>query len=171
MLTMIQRMIGVAVTGLRASAEVLRSKRFKVAGKSMEPTYVRGQHLFVGGGLRGVDIPRRGDVVVIHDSEEWCILYLKRIVGLPGEHVSSTNGRVMINGDYLQEPYVAIQPVGDDQEHQWILGSNEFIVLGDRRDWSHDSRSFGAVQLHQIVGRAWFCYWPREKWGYVSRMC
>lgn len=103
--------------------------------------------------------PRRGDVVVIrHPARP--IAVVKRIVGLPGEHVRVERGRVEIGGASLHEPYAH----GTGSAGEWRLGPGEHLVLGDERGLSTDGRSFGAIGPGAIEGVVWLRYWPRLTW-------
>ena len=86
---------------------------------------------------------------------------MKRVVGLPGEHVRISQGVVIINDCPFHEPYLA-EPAHMDTPSpgQWLLGSGEYLVLGDFRQDSRDSRSFGPIGASYIVGKAWIRYWP-----------
>ena len=98
---------------------------------------------------------RRGDVVVLRrrDGLEVC----KRVVGLPGEHVAVREGRVLVGGEPLHEPYA--KPGGASGE--WSLGPVEYVALGDDRSSSTDSRTFGPVDRSAILGVVRARYWPR----------
>lgn len=149
------------VSGLGLLAALLTASRYKVEGFSMEPSYRHGYHYLVDHSLYRRKPPERGHVVVLtHPSLDGKAL-LKRVVGLPGERVSLTNGRVLINGEPLNEPYLSSpgreNPLWD---LEWVLGQDECFVLGDNRSDSLDSRRLGPVKGDCIVGKVWFRYWP-----------
>jgi signal peptidase I len=102
---------------------------------------------------------QRGQIALVRQDETE--LKIKRIVGLPSESVSIRAGNVSINEQPFSEPYVPptahFQPQSDCS---WMLGPGQFIVLGDARDDSLDSRRLGPVHLDQIVGIAGFRLWP-----------
>lgn len=139
--------------------------RFKVHGYSMEPTLYDGQYLIVSKVTYWTHPPERGDIIVFHppngDSDD----YIKRIVGLPGETVEVRGGVTWIDGMPLEEPYVAAS--GGDSGPR-TLGEGQYFVLGDNRVNSSDSRSWGVLPQENIVGKAWLCYWPPERWGLVK---
>lgn len=123
--------------------------------------------------------PRRGDLVFFKTDGLRCAnapLYAKRIVGQPGEHVSITNGDLYINGAlvvisnaygpvrYLPVPSV---PTADYKDNM-LVPSNQYFVLGDNSTKSFDSRYFGCVPAAKIIGRAWLCYWPPRRIGFVK---
>jgi signal peptidase I len=87
---------------------------------------------------------------------------IKRVIGLPGEHVVIKDSVVFINGRALDEPYAnPITYTGGS----WELGQNQVFVLGDNRPFSQDSHNWGQLDLEAIVGKAWLCYWPPASWG------
>ena len=145
---------------------VLSSTRFVVRGDSMAPTFLEDDYLLVSRTAYLVADPSRGDVVVVRDPHDPTAEYLKRVVGLPRERVRVEGGRVFADGRPLEEPYLdpASLPEGG-QVHEWELGEDEYVVLGDNRRHSSDSRRFGPVTVDAIVGKAWFRYWPRHRWG------
>jgi len=141
----------------------------RVYGQSMEPNLHTDQRLVVEkisyGQWLHLRSPQRGDIVVIRvrDNPE---LLIKRVIGLPGDHVEIHNGQVSINGVPLDEPYVA-KPVSGDYG-PLDVPPLQLFVLGDNRNFSNDSRAFGPVPMDDVVGRAWFSYWPPSQWGPVN---
>jgi signal peptidase I len=146
----------------------------RVYGQSMEPNLHTDQRLIVenlsyNAFLRhylGFDGPDRGDVVVIRLRTQGDELLIKRVIGLPGDVIEVRDGQVFVNGEPLDEPYLAAKTSG-------IYGPTtvpplHIFVLGDNRGSSNDSRSFGTISLKDVVGRAWFSYWPPEQTGFVE---
>jgi signal peptidase I len=145
---------------------VFLAQATRVYGQSMEPNLHTDQRLVIeklGYHFHG---PRRGDVVVIHDPGGSPELLIKRVIGLPGERVTVTDGRVYIDGAPLDEPYLAQPTLGNGRS--WIVPPLSVFVMGDNRSASRDSRIFGPVSLSQIVGHAVFRYWPPEQIGAVN---
>jgi len=138
----------------------------RVYGQSMEPNLRTDQRLIVEKLSYHLHPPRRGDVVVLklhHDNSE---LLIKRIIALPGERVEIREGRVFINGQVLEEPYLDQLTAG--QMAPKAVPPLHVFVLGDNRGFSNDSRSFGMVSFSDIVGRAFFSYWPLDRLGPVN---
>lgn len=139
--------------------------RFKVRGYSMEPTLYDGQYLIVSKVIYRIHPPERGDIIVFHppngDSDD----YIKRVVGLPGETVEVRDGVAWIDGVPLEEPYIA-SAAGNSGPR--TLGEGQYFVLGDNRANSSDSRTWGVLPQEDIIGKAWLCYWPPERWGLVK---
>jgi signal peptidase I len=115
--------------------------------------------------------PRRGDIVVFKTParvEAACGTggtFIKRIVGLPGEKLSMRNGFVLVDGVSLVEPYLRPGYRGRESG-DWARAAGEgYFVLGDNRTMSCDSRRWGLVPRHDILGRAGVTYWPPNRIG------
>ena len=140
-------------------------KPFYVKGASMEPNFYDHEYLIIDEVNYRLHDPVRGEVIVFRHPENPKEYFLKRIVGLPGERVRVSGGRVSIyNRSYpeglaLAESYLSTTTItGGDLTI--TLGPDQFFVLGDNRGNSYDSRRFGPVDRPAIVGRAWFRGWP-----------
>jgi signal peptidase I len=118
-------------------------------GDSMLPTYYSGNLSLVNRMAYFKSGPHRGDVVAIRLAGR-SVVYIKRIIALPGERLAVVEGDVMINGQSLFEPYVRHRRAWDVQEI--TLGPREYFVVGDNRGTS----DFGSVQADKIVGRLMF---------------
>jgi signal peptidase I len=138
----------------------------QVQGQSMEPNLHTAQRLVVEKITYRFHGPRRGDIVVIDLPKAGDDLLIKRVIGLPGETISSQGGQVSINKQALEEAYIR-NPGGKDISEQTIPPLHVF-VMGDNRRFSNDSRNFGPVPIDKIIGRAWFSYWPLELFGPVE---
>jgi len=137
----------------------------QVHGQSMEPTLHSDQRLVVEKVSYRFHGPRRGDIVVLESPQQSSELLIKRVIGLPGETVEIRQGRIYINGQELDEPYLersTARPWGPI-----IVPPLHVFVLGDNRSFSNDSRAFGMVPIVNIVGRAWVSYWPLDEVGAV----
>ncbi|MBE7468782.1 MAG: signal peptidase I [Anaerolineae bacterium] len=147
----------------------------RVYGQSMEPNLHTDQRLVVEKlsynrhirQLLRLSGPERGDVVVIRLESQGDELLIKRVIGLPGDVVEIHDGLVFVNGQPLNEPYVAGATTTGFYAPTTIPPLQIF-VLGDNRGFSNDSRSFGTIPLEDVVGRAWFSYWPPEQIGFVK---
>jgi signal peptidase I len=137
-----------------------------VLGQSMEPSLHQDQRLImekIGYHWHG---PRRGDIVVLPDPSGGPIPLIKRVVGLPGERITITDGRVYIDGKRLDEAYLP-QVIIDSGGSTWTVPPLRVFVLGDNRSNSKDSRYFGPVPIHAIIGHAIFRYWPLNAIGWL----
>lgn len=145
----------------------------RVYGQSMEPNLHTDQRLIVekltyNRFLRqtlGFEGPQRGDVVVIKLEQQGNELLIKRVIGLPGDTIEIRNSRVYVNNQPLAEPYLAEVTTG--YYGPIVVPPLHIFVLGDNRNFSNDSRSFGTIPLKDVVGRAWFSYWPPDQVGFV----
>jgi signal peptidase I len=145
----------------------------RVHGQSMEPNLHTDQRLVVeklsyNRYLRqylGFEGPQYGDVVVVRLPTQSNELLIKRVIGLPGDVVEIHDGQVFVNNQALDEPYV---PTGTAGSYgPTTVPPLNIFILGDNRNFSNDSRSFGTVPLKNVVGRAWFSYWPIDQIGFV----
>jgi signal peptidase I len=140
-------------------------QNFRIEGHSMEPSLHEGQFLIIQKLEYRFHSPERGDVIVFRSPQNVQKDFIKRIIGLPGEEVQIQDGQVTINGQPLEEPYVAV-PAGGNYGPQ-IVGPDQYFVLGDNRNNSSDSRSWGMLPVANIIGKAWVSYWPPPTWGPV----
>lgn len=138
--------------------------RFRVEGNSMEPSMHPDQYVLVDKVSYMLGAPQRGDVVVFHYPLATERDFIKRVIGLPGEAISVSEGVVRINGQPLQEPYISAPP---NYQNTLTLGPEEYFVLGDNRNSSSDSHSWGPLARPYLIGRAIFVYWPPPVWGLV----
>jgi signal peptidase I len=121
----------------------------KVLGESMMPNYRNGSHHFINKlAYRSVK-PQRGDVVGVRVTNG--DVYIKRVIGLPGERVTIENGRIAINGQPLREPYIDTE-IPAKRRDPWELGPDEYFVAGDNRA---TSVLFG-VGVQHIIGKVVF---------------
>ncbi len=138
----------------------------RVYGQSMEPNLHTNERLVIEKISYHVHGPRRGDVVVLRDPAGSPELLIKRVVGLPGERVTLADGRVYVDGTPIDEPYLD-QPT-NGSGRSWVVPPLHVFVMGDNRSASRDSRTFGAVPMEELVGKALFRYWPIEEIGIVD---
>ena len=145
----------------RIMKRLVSSRPYVVRGASMIPSLRPGDQVLVDAAAYGEVELARGDVVVFSNPHGDGRHDVKRVVGLPGERVVMTEGLLFIDGRELAEPYLGGLPssVGLG-ELAWELGAGQYVVLGDNRAHSTDSREFGPVGGDRIVGRAWMRYWP-----------
>ena len=146
---------------------------FFVIGASMEPNFSSGDYLIIDELSYRFDNPKRGQVVVFKYPLNPKEYYIKRVVGLPGETVIVKDGKVTIKNSEYSEGFVLDESMyfdrytGKDTENS--LKENEYFVLGDNRDVSSDSRTWGAVPKSLIVGRAWVRVFPFNEFQLFSK--
>lgn len=139
----------------------------KVEGTSMMPTLLNDERIFINKFTYhyGLGEIQRGDMVVFWYPRDTTKSYIKRIIGLPGDDVRIDEGDVYINGKKLVEDYV---PDAERDRISWPeqqVPPDEYFVLGDHRNSSNDSRTWGFVDRKYIYGKAVFVYWPLDKMG------
>lgn len=146
-----------------------------VDGPSMLPTLQDGDQVIVNKFVYRIKEPERFDVVVFHASEQRD--FIKRIIGLPGEHIEVNDDVLYVNGEAVEEPFLderreftePYQPLTNDFSLEELPGGYETIpegyvlVLGDNRTNSTDSRMIGLVSIDEIVGKAMFIYLPFDR--------
>ena len=161
---------------------------FEVLQSSMYPTIVEGEYILIDKLSPRFDGYDYGDVVVFNPptgsgQESDGIPFIKRVIGLPGDTISLENGRVFVERPdespvRIEEPYVLKREDGTTEPTEcprvdcpltWIVGDNEYFVMGDNRPSSQDSRVFGPVDAELILGRAWLRYFPLDRLGLIER--
>jgi signal peptidase I len=133
--------------------------RVRVENISMQPTLHEGELLVVYKWAYRFGEPYRGDIIVFHHNRQPPEDYIKRVIGLPGDRVTIRGGQVYINGEAIDEPYIAAPPSYDGE---WIVPEDHLFVLGDNRNRSSDSHVWGFVPMSDVVGRAVVVYWPPQ---------
>lgn len=150
----------------------------QVNGQSMVPTFQSGEYVLTDKISYKLGVPKRGDVIVFHAPEAancpqgtGCD-FIKRILGLPGETVEVKENGIWVNGVKLTEPYIpgSFETLAGafTKNRAITLGPNEYFVSGDNRPYSSDSRAWGAITNQDIVGKAFFRYWPPQVAGWVK---
>ena len=152
----------------RIMKRLVSSRPYVIRGASMTPWLRPGDQVLVDASAYREVEPARGDVVVFSNPRGDGRHDIKRVIGLPGERVVMADGMLYVDERGLAEAYLGGLPssVGLG-ESAWDLGAGEFLLLGDNRAHSTDSREFGPIGADRIVGRAWLQYWPVTAWGMV----
>jgi signal peptidase I len=141
------------------------SARVRVDGFSMRPTLEDGEFVLVNRLAYRFGDYQRGDIIVFHfpmDPEQELI---KRVIGLPGDSVYVQHRNVSVNGQILSEPYIADAPL---YEGNWQVPDGFLFVLGDNRNDSSDSHSWGLLPIDNVVGKAILIYWPPPMWDVID---
>jgi len=137
----------------------------KVEGTSMLPGLQDQERIFINKFVYRFESVARGDVVVFRYPRDPAKSYIKRVVGVPGDHIRIERGRVYVNGRRLTEDYVPRDFVDPHSYPETVVPDHAYFVLGDHRSMSNDSREFGPVDESCIYGKAVFVYWPVDKLG------
>ncbi len=140
-------------------------QNFRIEGFSMEPNFHDGQFLLVNKLIYALQPPQRGDVIIFRYPNNPSRDFIKRIIGLPGDKVEVVDGRVLINNEALPETYPLNE--GSYSYGPVVVGADEYFVLGDNRNNSSDSHSWGMLPAKDIIGKAWVSYWPPQMIGLV----
>ena len=138
----------------------------KVDGSSMESTLEDGDDIIVEKFSYLTNEPERYDIIVFHQSDTEN--YIKRVIGLPGERIQITEGKIYINDRAIFDAYGNTKMKdGGIAEKPIKLGEDEYFVLGDNRNASKDSRdkAVGVIKREQIIGKAWLRVMPFENFG------
>lgn len=133
---------------------------FYVKGASMEPNFFDHEYLIIDEISYRFKEPQRGEIVVFKYPRDPRQYFIKRIIGLPGEKVEIKNEKIYINGEVLDESIYLNPGTKTFGDLVITLEKDEFFLMGDNRNFSLDSRSFGPVSREYIIGRTWFRGWP-----------
>lgn len=146
----------------------------QVKGASMEPNFHDKEYLLTDKISYRLRSPKRGEVVIFKAPKNPELDYIKRIIGLPGERIKIENGSVFINGQLLKEEYLPKNEVISGglflpKGKEIKIPKDSYFVLGDNRSHSSDSREWGPIKRENIIGRAFFRYWPPNRSGILPK--
>lgn len=147
---------------------------FYVVGPSMEPNFYNKEYLIIGRITYRIGDPERGDVMVFRSPLRSKDFLIKRVIALPNEKIQITKGKIYIYNDrfpqgvLLDESQYLLPSTTTPGDIDIILEDDSYYVLGDNRNASLDSRSFGAIKEEYIIGRAWFRGWPFNTIGILK---
>lgn len=141
------------------------AQAFRVQGTSMLPLLQDGERIIVNKFIYRFHPIERGDVVVFWYPKDPSVSFIKRVVGLPGDTVEIRGGILYVNGQVVREEYLAPRFRDHDTTPPTPVRRGYYFVLGDHRNSSNDSRSWGEVPEKYIYGRAVFRFWPLSKLG------
>ena len=166
-------------------------KPFRIPSESMEPTLIVGERVLVDRVSPRFSDPSRGDIVVFKPPkgadqdvcgapqqrpDQACSMptpdrsntnFIKRVVGVPGDHLKVLKGRVYIDGKLQKEPFIKPSESCDtcNLPREITIPPGQFFMMGDNRGNSDDSRVWGPVKKKWIIGGAFFTYWPPKRIG------
>jgi signal peptidase I len=165
-------------------------QNYRVEGPSMEPLFVGGDRVVASkvgyteidaeqaaGYLPTVDAdsnefwhpfgePQRGDVIVFRWPRDERQNFVKRIIGMPGDTVRIELGKVFVNSEPLDEPYLEYTLRQTLTDH--IVSADSYYVLGDNRPQSDDSRHWGDVPKENVIGKVQVTYWPMDRFSFLN---
>lgn len=137
----------------------------KVRGEAMSPTYKNNQFLITKTYDKNSQL-NRGDIIILKAINKPDLEYIKRVVGVPGDQIEITEGKVYLNDNILNEDYLPKGTItnhwenGFTQEGQKIIvPADSYFVMGDNRLKSSDSREWGFIPKNNVLNKVMFCYW------------
>ncbi|MEK6220671.1 MAG: signal peptidase I [Chloroflexota bacterium] len=142
--------------------------RIRVDGPSMEPTFLHNNYVIVSKMSYRLGAIDRGEVMVFHFPRNPEEDYIKRVIALEGDTVRIRNGNVIVNGEKLDEPY--IKDITRRDHSQITVEPGNVYVMGDNRNNSSDSRSWGNLPVENVLGKAILIYWPFTDFGVVEHL-
>ncbi len=156
--------------------------RYQILNISMEPTFHQGQRILVNrserllpfwlthvahassDGATEYSLFKRGQVAVFYPTEARDEdPLIKRVIALPGDHLTIRSGQVWVNGEAVSEPYVHGVQTGCTRFCDLTLPAGEYFMMGDNRANSYDSRAFGPIAERNVIGQVVLRYWPLDK--------
>lgn len=141
----------------------------KVSGSSMFPNFKNGDYIITDKISYRLGDPKRGDIVVFKNPKDETQDFIKRILGVPGDKIKVQNGKIILNGAELNEPYlhnVTTNPGSFLKEGQEVtVEPGHYITIGDNRPASSDSREWGFVTRAELIGKVFLRYWPATEIG------
>jgi signal peptidase I len=155
----------------------------QVNGSSMYPNLHDGEFLLTDKFTYKFRNPQRGDIIVFTaPPQAHCPVglncdFIKRIIGMPGEKIKVERGQIYINGIKITEPYEnLVKGTGGGfsgssflvEGDEKIIPEGQYVVMGDNRPGSSDSRDWGTIKKNAIVGKAWLRYWPPNVAGVLA---
>src|SRR5579863_3948381 len=137
----------------------------KVEGTSMMPSLDDQERIFINKFVYRIEPIQHGDIIVFRYPRDPAKSFIKRVIGVAGDHIRIDDGHVYLNGNLVSEDYVPRAYEDDRSYPEVVVPPDSYFVLGDHRSLSNDSRDFGPVESSYIYGKAVFGYWPVEKLG------
>ncbi|MDQ2909387.1 MAG: signal peptidase I [Candidatus Eremiobacteraeota bacterium] len=142
---------------------ILALRPGQVSGYSMEPRIAPDEYVLINALAYRLGAPRRGDIIAFRHERSAPEVYLKRVIGVPGDRLWIDRGVVRVNGAVISEPYVRYHDARSAAPI--VVPPLNYYVLGDNRPNSDDSRAWGFVPAQELIGRAFFAVWPPPRIG------
>jgi signal peptidase I len=142
------------------------AQSYYVKGISMQPGLVNGQYVMVNKVTYLFHGPERGDVIIFHYPKDVSQDFIKRVIGLPGDTITTDRDHVTVDGKILNETYVSV-PYNLEGK-TWKVPAGQYFVMGDNRPQSDDSRLWGFVPKDYIIGKAIVAFWPLNNFHFID---
>ncbi|MFA6981938.1 MAG: signal peptidase I [Patescibacteria group bacterium] len=165
--------LGVITAVIFVLTNVFVGELMVISGSSMEPNFHDNEQILSEKISYRFTQPRRGQIVVVKHPTEKGRLIIKRIVGLPGETMLISHGQIFIDGTKLEEPYMPLEVDSEGRNAiptgvNFKIPENSYVVLGDNREDSIDSREWGPINKNSIIGRTILVYYPLTEFRIVT---
>jgi signal peptidase I len=175
--------VAVVAIGVALLVQAFLVKPYRIPSESMASTLRPGDRVLVNKFVYRLREPHRGDIIVFRFPEDRRIVFIKRVVGVPGDTLRVREGRLWVNGRPVDEPYVhrtagradvtvaSGQVAGSTMREPWSLArpytvpAGSYFVMGDNRTDSDDSRFWGTVPRADVIGEGFLVYWPLGRWA------
>lgn len=139
---------------------------YLVEGPSMEPTLHTNERVFVNKLIYRLRDPKPGEIIVLQDPNRPQRELIKRVIAVAGETIEIKKGTVYVDGQALKEPFINTAIKSSTDMQPLTVPEKQVFVMGDNRGMSFDSRAIGPVTVNKIDGKAFFMFWPVDKFGY-----
>lgn len=142
------------------------AQSYYVKGISMQPGLVNGQYVMVNKVTYLFHGPEHGDVIIFHYPKDVSQDFIKRVIGVPGDTITTDRNHVTLDGKVLDEPYISV-PYNLEGK-TWTVPAGQYFVMGDNRPQSDDSRTWGFVPQNYIIGKAVIVFWPLSHFHFIN---
>lgn len=145
----------------------------KVSGNSMIPNFHNGDYIITNKLAVKFGTPQRGEVIILQNPRNFEQIFIKRVIGLPNDHIRISGNQVYVNNLPINEPYLPPNTITQGgtfypENVEAVVPEGQYFVMGDNRTGSSDSREWGGVTFNKIIGQAYLRYWPFNKFGLIK---
>ena len=152
---------------------IFAGQLLRVTGDSMVPTFHDGEQIIAEKISVKLEDPKRGEIIIFKHPTNPGKLIIKRLIALPGETVKISQGTLYINGEKFNEPYLSPQTATTggqiiQENTEFKVPADSYVLMGDNRNASTDSREWGPIKKDLIVGKGFIVYYPINKMRIIS---
>ena len=137
----------------------------QVVGPSMSPTLKEGNVILVNKLSYRFGKIKREDIIIVSVKHKYMI---KRVIGLPGEYIEYKDNKLYIDGEYYKEDFLDSDVKTEDFATNGVIPEGKYLVLGDNREDSEDSRDYGFISEDNIIGKAYIRFWPISQIKFIK---